>query len=123
MIEYTIDEGQGLILVQISGSNSCADLEQHIAEVYRDPRYKPTLKTLTTVAADAGGPLMSELPDAKRLLEMTAQAPNALKKWAVVIPSGFKRMMVEFVLKDVQLHPLQLQFFADEPAARAWLND
>jgi len=121
VIQYTIDEGQGLIQVRISGSNSCADLEKHIAEVYRDPRYKSSLKTLTQVDGTASGPILSELPETKRMMELAAQAPNALKQWAVVIPSDFKRMMVEFMLKDARLKPLEVRFFKDEPAARAWL--
>jgi len=123
MIEYSIDEGQGLIKARMSGSTSCADLQKHIADVYRDPRYKPSLKTLFLIDEDAGGPLVSELPYAKHILEIAAHAPNALKKWAVVIPSGFKRTMVEFMLKNVQLKPLEMRFFAEEASACAWLND
>ncbi|MCG3147835.1 MAG: hypothetical protein PCFJNLEI_01276 [Verrucomicrobiae bacterium] len=121
MIEYTIDEGQGLILVRVSGTNTCADLEKHIAEVYRDPRYKPSLKTLTFLDDGISGPIMSELPEVKRVMELAAQAPNALKKWAVVIVSDYKRLLVEFMLKGAQLKPLEVRFFKDEPAARAWL--
>ena len=123
MIEYSIDEPANLIRVRMSGANSIADLEQHLATSYRDPGYKPTLRALTHIDEDAGGPIMSELPQAKHLLELAAQAPGALKKWAVVIPSGFRRMMLEFMLKDVQLKPLEMRFFADEPAALAWLNE
>jgi hypothetical protein len=121
MIEYTINEAEGLIRVRVTGTNTCADMEAHIAEVYRDPRYHPGLKTLTQIDESAGGPIMSELPDVKRVLEMAAHAPNALKRWAVVIPSDFKRMMLEFMFKDAQLKPLELRFFKDETAARAWL--
>lgn len=122
MIAYSIDERLRLIRVRMTGANSCADLERHYAEVYHDPKYNPSLRTLVHVDEDAGGPIMAELPKVKVVMEMAAQSPGALKKWAVVIPSGFKRMVVEFVMKDLKVKPLEVRYFADEPAALTWLD-
>lgn len=122
MIEYSINEALRLIRVRMSGSNSCADLERHYAEVYHDPRYNPALRTLVQVDEDTGGPIMTELPKVKVVMEMAAQSPGALKKWAVVIPSGFKRMVVEFMMKDLKVKPLEVRYFADETAALNWLD-
>jgi hypothetical protein len=122
MIAYSIDERLRLIRVRMTGANSCADLERHYAEVYHDPKYNSSLRTLVQVDEDAGGPIMTELPKVKVVMELAAQSPGALKKWAIVIPSGFKRMVVEFVMKDLKVKPLEVRYFADEPTALTWLD-
>jgi len=122
MIEYSIDESQRLIRVRMTGSNSCADLERHYAEVYRDPKYNPSLRTLMEVDEDAGGPILTEIPKVRLVMELAAHSPGALKRWAVVIPSSFKRTVLEFLLKDLDLKPLELRFFGDATTALNWLD-
>jgi len=122
MIEYTIDEAQHLIRVQMSGSNTFADLEQHYVDVYNDPKYNVTFNALFKVDPDAGGPLLEEMPKTRVLLELVAESQKARKKWAVVISSTFKRSVVEFLLKDVHLKPVELRFFGNEKDALAWLG-
>lgn len=122
MVKYTIDEAARLIRVRMSGNNTCADMEEHYAQVFRDPRFDPTFDSIFQVDEDAGGPILGELPKVKQMLELVSQSPPARKKWAVVIPNAFKRMLVEYVLKDVPLKPVELRFFGSETEAFAWLN-
>ena len=106
----------------MSGNNSCADLEEHHAQVYRDPDYEVTFNSIFQIDEDAGGLIMEDLPKVKQLLELVAQSPPAKKKWAVVIPSAYKRLVVEYVLKDVSLKPVEMRIFDSEMNALAWLN-
>ena len=122
MIQYTIDGAARLIKVRMSGDNHCDDLEEHYAQVYRDPEYDVTFDSIFQVDEDAGGPILGDLPKVKQLLELVAQSPRAKKKWAVVIPNGFKRLLVEYVLRDVSLKPVEIRFFDSEMNALAWLN-
>ena len=122
MIAYSIDDRLRLIRVRMSGTNTCADLEHHYAEVYRDPKYNSSLRTLFQIDDDAGGPIMADIPKVKTVMELASQSPGALKKWAIVIPSAFKRMVIEYLLKDLNVRSLEVRYFADEPAALAWLD-
>jgi hypothetical protein len=106
----------------MSGNNHCDDLEEHYAQVYRDPEYHVTFNSILQVDEDAGGPILGDFPKVKQLLELVAQSPPAKKKWAVVIPNGFKRLLVEYVLRDVSLKPVEMRFFDSEMNALAWLN-
>lgn len=123
MITYSIDEQDRLIRVRMSGSCSSAELERHFADAYQDPRYNTSLRSLMEIDGDTGGPILEELPRVKQVLELAAHTPRALRKWAVVVPSGLKRTIIEFMLKDMRLKPLKMRFFDDEVAARAWLDD
>jgi hypothetical protein len=106
----------------MSGNNRCDDLEEHYAQVYRDPEYNVTFNAILQVDEDAGGPILGDFPKVKQLLELVAQSPPAKKKWAVVIPNAFKRLLVEYVLKDVSMKPVEMRFFDSEMNALAWLN-
>ena len=120
MIEYTIKDR--LIRVRMSGSNSSADMERHYEEVYNDPRYDVMFSTLFHIDPNAGGQILEELPRVRQLMELVAESQKAEKKWAVVMPSAFKRAVVEFLLKDVQVKPIQIRFFGSEEDALVWLN-
>jgi hypothetical protein len=122
MIDYTIDETRRLIRVRMHGSVTCTELERHYAEAYHDPKYNSSLRSLVHIDDDAGGPILTELPRVRTVLELAAQSPGALKKWAVVLRPGFKRMVLEFLLKDARVRPLEMRFFDDEPTALAWLD-
>ena len=122
MIEYEIDETDHLIRVWMSGTNRCEDLKAHYARVLRDPRYDPTLDCLFQIDGESDGPIMTELPEVKTVVEMLAQCQGATK-WAVVMPAGFKRTIVEFLFRGINLRSVTLSFFGTEDAAIAWLNE
>ncbi len=122
MIDYTIDQTRRLIRVRMHGTVTCDELERHYAEAYHDPRYNPSLRSLVQIDEDAGGPILTEIPRVRTVLELAAQSPGALRKWAVVLRPGFKRMVLEFLLKDVRVKPLEMRFFDDESSALAWLD-
>jgi hypothetical protein len=121
MIEYVIDDVNHLIRVWMTGSNRCANLAAHYSRVLKDPRYDPTFDSLFQIDGEADGPIVTELGEVKMLLEMVAQC-QAATKWAVVIPLGFKRTVVEFLLKGVELKSVTMRFFGNEADASAWLN-
>ena len=121
MIDYTIDQTNRLIRVWMSGTNRCSDLAAHYSRVLKDPQYDRTLDSLFQVDGETTGPVMTELPEVKTLIEMLAQCQGATK-WAVVMPLGFKRTVVEFLLKGTNLRSVTMQFFATESDAIAWLN-
>jgi hypothetical protein len=121
MIEYTIDEVDHLIRVWMTGSNRCEDLKAHYAKVLKDPHYDPTLDSLFQIDGDADGPIMTELPEVKTVIEMLAQCQETTK-WAVVMPPGFKRTVVEYLLQGVDLRLVTMRFFGTETEAIAWLN-
>ena len=121
MIEYAIDETEHLIRVWMTGSNRCEDLKAHYARVLKDPRYEPTLDSLFQVDGDAGGSILTELPEVKTVIEMLAQC-QAATRWAVVMPAGFKRTIVEYLLRGANLRSVTMRFFANETGAVAWLN-
>ena len=122
MIEYTIDEMDHLIWVWMTGSNRCEDLKAHYAKVLRDARYDPTLDCLFQIDGDADGPIMTELPEVKTVIEMLAQC-QAATKWAVVMPAGFKRVIVEYLLQGINLRSVIMRFVGTENEAIAWLNE
>jgi SpoIIAA-like len=122
MIEYTIDTNARLIKIQMRGNNSCADLEEYCAQLYRDPQYDVTFDSLFQIDGEAGGPILAELSKVKQVLELVAQTTPAMKKWAVVVPSGFKRLLAEYFFKDACLKPVEMRFFGSEIEARSWLN-
>jgi len=122
MIEYTIEKVDRLIRVRMTGVNRCEDLKAHYARVLRDPRYDPTLDSLFVIDGNADGPIMTELPDVKTVIEMLAQC-QAATKWAVVMPAGFKRVIVEYLLQGVNLRSVTMRFFGTEDEAIAWLNE
>jgi len=122
MIEYTIDQSDQLILVWMTGTNRCEDLKAHYARVLNDPRYDPTFDSLFQVDGNADGPIMTELPEVKTVMEMVAQC-QAATKWAVVMPAGFKRTIVEYLLQGVNLRSVTMRFFGSEHEAIAWLNE
>ena len=122
MIEYVIDEVDHLIRVRMTGSNRCADLKAHYARVLKDPQYDPTFDSLFQVDGDADGPIMAELLEVKTVIEMLAQC-QATTKWAVVMPAGFKRTVVEYLLQGVNLRGVTMRFFGSKSDAIAWLNE
>ena len=121
MIEYRIDEVDRLIRVRMTGSNRCEDLKAHYARVLRDPKYDPTLDSLFEIDGDADGPIITELPEVKMVIEMLAQC-QAATKWAVVAPAGFKRTVVEYLLRGANLKSVTMRFFGTEDEAIGWLN-
>ena len=122
MIEYVIDEVDRLIRVWMTGSNRCEDLKAHYARVLRDARYDPTLDCLFEVDGDADRPILTELPEVKTVIEMLAQC-QATSKWAVVMPAGFKRMIIEYLFKEINVRSVTMRFFGTENDAIAWLNE
>ena len=122
MIEYTIDEVDHLVRAHMTGPNSCADLAAHYARVLRDPKYVPTLDCLFQVDGNTSGSIMTELPEVKTVIEMLAQCQGATK-WAVVMPSGFRRTVVEYLLQGVNLRSVTMRFFGSETEAIEWLNE
>jgi hypothetical protein len=122
MIEYVIDEANHLIRVWMTGSNQCEDLKAHYARVLRDPRYESTLDSIFQIDGNSDGPIMMELPEVKTVMEMVAQC-QAATKWAVVLPAGFKRTVVEYLLQGVNLQSVTMRFFGTEDEAIAWLNE
>jgi hypothetical protein len=122
MIDYTIDQTQRLIRVRMHGASRCAELEQHLADAYRDPHYHPSLRALFHIDDDVHGPIVTELPQVRTVLELAANMPGALKKWAVVVRPTLERTILEFVLKGMRLNGLEMRFFDDEPSAIAWLD-
>ena len=121
MIEYTFDKIDHLLRVRMSGSNSAADMARHYSKVLSDPNYDPTFDSIFCVDDSAGGPLLSELPEAGRLMEAVAQLQPD-RKWAVVMTPGFKRTIVEFLLAGAKLGSVQMRFFDDDEHALAWLD-
>ncbi len=122
MVTYTIDQSQRLIKVRMSGPSSCADMERYCAQLYNDPKYDVTFNSLFQADPDTDGLIMEEIPKVRVLLELVAETEGACKKWAVVLPSRFKRTIVEFLFKGVRLKPIEMRFFDDEKDALAWLN-
>jgi hypothetical protein len=122
MIEYVIDEADHLIRVWMSGTNRCEDLKAHYARVLRDPRYDPTLDCLFQIDGEADGPILTELPEVKIVVEMLAQCQAAVK-WAVVMPSGFKRSIVEYFFRGINLRSVSMRFFSTAEEAAAWLDE
>lgn len=98
MIEYVIDQVNHLIRVWMTGSNRCADLAAHYARVLKDPQYDPALDSLFHIDGDADGPIMTELPEVRAVIEMLAQC-QAATECAVVMPAGFKRTVIEYLLR------------------------
>ena len=122
MIEYVIDETDHLIRVWMTGTNRCEDLKAHYARVLKDPRYEATLDSIFQIDGDSDGPIMMELPEVKTVMEMVAQC-QAATKWAVVLPAGFKRTILEYLLQGVNLQSVTMRFFGTENEAIAWLNE
>jgi hypothetical protein len=121
MITYTIDEAERLICVLMSGENSCNDLAKHYTTVLNDPKYDPTLDSLFVIADDASGPILSELPEVGTVLELLSKLQTG-RKWAVVMTPGFKRVLLELMLKGVKLGTVQMRFVDDEKLGLAWLR-
>ena len=106
----------------MSGFTTCDDLQQHYAQVFKDPKYDITFNSIFQIEPDADGPILEELSKVRLLMELVAGSQKAQKKWAVVIPSGLKRAVVGFLLKNVQLKPIEMRFFGTKEEALAWLN-
>lgn len=73
MIEYAFDKANHLLRVRMSEGNSAADMARHYAKVLNDPSYDPTFDSLFCIDDNAGGPILSELPETGRLMEAVAQ--------------------------------------------------
>jgi len=121
MIEYSIDRPERLVRVRMSGCTTSADLARHYSRVLDDPAYDASFNVFFHVDDDAGGPILSELPDAGLQLEALAQLQHGTK-WAVVMAPGFKRTVTEFLLMSAKLGSVQMRFFDDDRTALAWLD-
>ena len=123
MIEYILDKAQRLVKIPVCGSDISYE---HFLELWKrmdtDPNYDPTFNHLTVIDKDAAGPLVGEMPMMKSMLEMMAQRQTTAKKWAIVVPSLWKRTMAEILFESVNLGRVQMRFFADEVEAMTWIN-
>jgi len=122
MIDYVIDEPNRLIRVWMSGSNRCEDLKAHYARVLRDPHYDPSLDCLFEIDRETDGPIVTELPEVKTVVEMLAQCQGTTK-WAVVLEAGFKRTIVDYLFRDINLRSVSMRFFETTREAIAWINE
>jgi hypothetical protein len=121
MIEYVFDKVNHLLRVRMSGSNSAADMARHYSMVLDDSNYDPTFDSIFCIDDNAGGPILSELPETSRLMEAVAHLQQG-RRWAVVLSPGFKRTIVEFLLAGAKLGSVQMRFFDDDEHALAWLG-
>ncbi|MGD0058283.1 MAG: STAS/SEC14 domain-containing protein [Verrucomicrobiia bacterium] len=121
MIEYTIERPGGLVRVRASGCITSADLVRHFSRVHDDPSYDPSFNILVQIDEDAGGPILAELPDVGSQMEAVARLQHRTK-WAVVMAPGFKRTVIEFLLRGAKLAPVEMRFFDDNQLALAWLD-
>lgn len=121
MIQYAIDRPDSLVRVRVSGCVSSADLARHFSRVHDDPSYDPSFNVLFQIDDDAEGPIMAELPGVASQMEAVARLQNATR-WAIIMSPGFKRTVVEFLLRGVRLAPVQMRFFDDKSTALAWLD-
>jgi hypothetical protein len=90
--------------------------------MYRDGRYDSSFDHLVLVDPDAGGPIQENIPQVCSMLEIVARADAARKKWAVVVPSLGKRLLLEFLFTAVDFGRVRLRVFATETEAIAWLE-
>jgi hypothetical protein len=121
MIEYNIDRPDRLLRVRMSGSTTSADLARHYSRVLDDPAYDASFNIIFHIDDDAGGPILTEIPDAGLQMETLARLQHGTK-WAVVMAPSFKRTVTEFLLMGVRLGSVQLRFFDDDEMAFAWLG-
>ncbi|MGO9245760.1 MAG: STAS/SEC14 domain-containing protein [Verrucomicrobiia bacterium] len=121
MIEYIIDRPDRLVRVRVSGCVTSADLVSHFSTVHDDPSYDPSFNILFQIDDDAEGPILAELPGVGLQMEAVARLQHGTK-WAVVMAPGFKRTVIEFLLRGVKLAPVQMRFFDDNRLALAWLG-
>ncbi len=122
MIEYTIEKQDRLIWVWMGGDNTYDDLASHYARVLKDPRYERSFDCIFHLDAETDGPIMRRLPEVRTLIELLSQCQDTTK-WAVVAPMGFKRTILEFVLKGVSLRFVTMRFFDHQSDALGWLNN
>jgi hypothetical protein len=54
-------------------------------------------------------------------MEAVARLQHATK-WAIVMAPGFQRTVIEFLLRGINLAPVQMRFFDDNRLALAWLD-
>ena len=107
--------------MRVSGCVTSADLVSHFSTVHDDPSYDPSFNILFQIDDDAGGPILAELPGVGLQMEAVARLQHGTK-WAVVMAPGFKRTVIEFLLRGVKLAPVQMRFFDDNRMALAWLD-
>lgn len=121
MIEYSIDRPDRLVRVRVCSCATSADLARHFSTVHDDPLYDPSFNVLFQVDDDAEGPIMAELPSVGLQMEAVARLQNATR-WAIVMSPGFKRTVTEYLLRGVNLAPVQMRFFDDNSTALTWLD-
>ncbi len=123
MLEYSIDQARQLIITRVGGTdNTCEQFQRLWGQMYRDPGYEAAFDHLVLIDPDAGGPIQENIPQICSMLEVVARADEVRKKWAVVVSSLGKRLLLEFLFAAVDFGRVRLRVFATEADATAWLQ-
>ena len=121
MIAYTIDVTRRLILVQMSGPNTLAELLRHFSALSADQKFDPTFNALFFITEDARLEMTFLGNLLKTLLEQWEQRRKGVK-WAIVSPSRSQLGLAESLTENIRLKFVQMRFFNDEESAMNWLN-
>jgi hypothetical protein len=119
-INYTIDEGRGLVTFRLRGVADIAETRRALEELRADPRFRPGMDVVTDRRE------LEEAPTSRYTEELLSlvQAhwpPSLIRRWAILTRPGAGFGMARMAELRAALAGTEVGSFLDESEALEWL--